>query len=151
MLTNSKAFSGFAVDDVAKAAAFYGDTLGLRTSEQNGMLTLHLAADRDVGDRQRVARGLRVLDEDVQLGLLAASDARGGGDVHARVADRGGDLRERARRILDVDDEVDRHGPRRQPNRRGRRRFSADAPDAQSSSTDRMLPAGSVNHAIGGP
>src|SRR5919198_5197363 len=47
MLTNSKAFSGFAVDDVAKAAAFYGDTLGLRTSEQNGMLTLHLAGDRD--------------------------------------------------------------------------------------------------------
>ena len=47
MLTDSKAFSGFAVDDVAKAAAFYGDTLGLRTSEQHGMLTLHLAGDRD--------------------------------------------------------------------------------------------------------
>jgi catechol 2,3-dioxygenase-like lactoylglutathione lyase family enzyme len=47
MLTDSKAFSGFAVDDVAKAAEFYGDTLGLRTSEQNGMLTLHLAGDRD--------------------------------------------------------------------------------------------------------
>jgi catechol 2,3-dioxygenase-like lactoylglutathione lyase family enzyme len=47
MLTDSKAFSGFSVDDVSRAAAFYGDTLGLRTSEQNGMLTLHLAGDRD--------------------------------------------------------------------------------------------------------
>jgi catechol 2,3-dioxygenase-like lactoylglutathione lyase family enzyme len=46
MLTNSKAFSGFAVDDVAKAKAFYADTLGIETSEENGMLTLHLAGDR---------------------------------------------------------------------------------------------------------
>jgi catechol 2,3-dioxygenase-like lactoylglutathione lyase family enzyme len=48
MLTDTKAFSGFAVDDVEKARAFYGDTLGLRTSEEHGMLTLHLAGDRDV-------------------------------------------------------------------------------------------------------
>jgi catechol 2,3-dioxygenase-like lactoylglutathione lyase family enzyme len=46
MLTNSKAFSGFAVDDIDKAREFYGDTLGLRTSEDNGLLTLHLAGDR---------------------------------------------------------------------------------------------------------
>jgi catechol 2,3-dioxygenase-like lactoylglutathione lyase family enzyme len=45
-LSDCKAFSGFAVDDVAKARAFYGDTLGLRTSEENGLLTLHLAGDR---------------------------------------------------------------------------------------------------------
>jgi catechol 2,3-dioxygenase-like lactoylglutathione lyase family enzyme len=48
MFANTKAFSGFAVDDVEKARAFYADTLGVRTSEEHGMLTLHLAGDRDV-------------------------------------------------------------------------------------------------------
>ncbi len=47
MFANSKAFSGFAVNDVQKAREFYGETLGLKTSEQNGLLTLHLAGDRD--------------------------------------------------------------------------------------------------------
>ena len=46
MFTNTKAFSGFAVDDVERARAFYGDTLGLKTSEENGLLTLHIAGDR---------------------------------------------------------------------------------------------------------
>jgi catechol 2,3-dioxygenase-like lactoylglutathione lyase family enzyme len=46
MLAQSKAFSGFAVDDLQKAREFYGDTLGLKTSEENGLLTLHLAGDR---------------------------------------------------------------------------------------------------------
>jgi catechol 2,3-dioxygenase-like lactoylglutathione lyase family enzyme len=46
MLTNSKAFSGFAVDDLDKARAFYADTLGLKTSEENDILTLDLADDR---------------------------------------------------------------------------------------------------------
>ena len=46
MLANSKAFSGFAVTDVDEAAKFYGETLGLQTSVENGMLTLHLAGDR---------------------------------------------------------------------------------------------------------
>ena len=47
MLENAKAFSGFAVDDVERAHQFYGGTLGLRTTEDNGMLTLHLAGGRD--------------------------------------------------------------------------------------------------------
>jgi catechol 2,3-dioxygenase-like lactoylglutathione lyase family enzyme len=47
MLTNSQAFSGFAVDDVEKARAFYGDTLGLETSEAHGIMTLHTAGGRD--------------------------------------------------------------------------------------------------------
>ena len=47
MLADTKAFSGFAVDDIERAREFYGETLGLRTSEQNGLLTLHLAGDRD--------------------------------------------------------------------------------------------------------
>lgn len=47
MLTDIKAFSGFAVDDIERARAFYGDTLGLKTSEEHGLLWLHLAGDRD--------------------------------------------------------------------------------------------------------
>jgi predicted enzyme related to lactoylglutathione lyase len=47
MFANSKAFSGFAVDDLEAAEKFYGETLGLRTSEHYGLLTLHLAGDRD--------------------------------------------------------------------------------------------------------
>jgi catechol 2,3-dioxygenase-like lactoylglutathione lyase family enzyme len=47
MFTNTKAFSGFAVDDLATARQFYGDTLGIQTSEQYGLLTLHLAGGRD--------------------------------------------------------------------------------------------------------
>ena len=46
MLGDSKAFSGFAVDDLEKAKAFYEDTLGLKTSEDHGLMTLHLAGDR---------------------------------------------------------------------------------------------------------
>ena len=46
MFASTKAFSGFAVDDVEKARAFYGETLGLKTSEEYGLLTLHLAGDR---------------------------------------------------------------------------------------------------------
>jgi catechol 2,3-dioxygenase-like lactoylglutathione lyase family enzyme len=49
MLTNSQAFSGFAVDDIDKAREFYGEVLGVRTSDGDmGLLTLHLAGDRDV-------------------------------------------------------------------------------------------------------
>jgi catechol 2,3-dioxygenase-like lactoylglutathione lyase family enzyme len=47
MFADTKAFSGFAVDDVAKARQFYGETLGIRTSEQYGLMTLHLAGGRD--------------------------------------------------------------------------------------------------------
>jgi catechol 2,3-dioxygenase-like lactoylglutathione lyase family enzyme len=47
MLEHSKAFSGFSVDDIPTAKRFYGETLGLRVSEANGMLTLHTAGDRN--------------------------------------------------------------------------------------------------------
>jgi predicted enzyme related to lactoylglutathione lyase len=47
MLEHSKAFSGFSVDDTAAAKQFYGQTLGIPVSEENGLLTLHLAGDRD--------------------------------------------------------------------------------------------------------
>ena len=36
MFANTKAYSGFAVPDVEEARQFYGETLGIRTSEQYG-------------------------------------------------------------------------------------------------------------------
>ncbi|MEU2034338.1 VOC family protein [Nocardia amamiensis] len=42
MLADSDAFSGFSVDDIEAAKTFYAETLGLRVSEQNGMLNLQL-------------------------------------------------------------------------------------------------------------
>jgi catechol 2,3-dioxygenase-like lactoylglutathione lyase family enzyme len=47
MFANTKAFSGFAVGDLDQARRFYGETLGVTTSEQNGLMTLHLAGGRD--------------------------------------------------------------------------------------------------------
>jgi catechol 2,3-dioxygenase-like lactoylglutathione lyase family enzyme len=47
MFEHTRAFSGFSADDIAKARQFYGETLGLRVSEENGLLTLHIAGDRD--------------------------------------------------------------------------------------------------------
>jgi predicted enzyme related to lactoylglutathione lyase len=44
---DTKAFSGFSVDDIGSAKRFYGETLGIEVSEQNGLLTLHLAGGRD--------------------------------------------------------------------------------------------------------
>jgi catechol 2,3-dioxygenase-like lactoylglutathione lyase family enzyme len=48
MLANSKAFSGFAVDDLDRARAFYADTLGLTVEPMEGapLMTLQLAGDR---------------------------------------------------------------------------------------------------------
>lgn len=43
MFRNSHAFSGFSTNDIAKAKAFYAETLGLEVTEENGMLTLRLA------------------------------------------------------------------------------------------------------------
>jgi predicted enzyme related to lactoylglutathione lyase len=49
MLGDSKAFSGFAVDDLDEARKFYGETLGLKTTvldEEHGVMALSLAGDR---------------------------------------------------------------------------------------------------------
>ena len=51
MFGDTKAFSGFAVDDIDTARAFYADTLGIRTTEEHGLLTLHLAG----GERPTLA------------------------------------------------------------------------------------------------
>jgi catechol 2,3-dioxygenase-like lactoylglutathione lyase family enzyme len=49
MLAQSKAFSGFAVDDLEQARDFYGETLGLEVEliEDPGLLNIKLAGDRD--------------------------------------------------------------------------------------------------------
>ena len=47
MFENTKAFSGFSVDDLEAAKKFYGEVLGLKTSGRYGLLTLHLAGGRD--------------------------------------------------------------------------------------------------------
>jgi predicted enzyme related to lactoylglutathione lyase len=46
MFRDTKAFSGFAVDDIERAKEFYGETLGLKVTEDEGLLTLHIAGDR---------------------------------------------------------------------------------------------------------
>jgi predicted enzyme related to lactoylglutathione lyase len=50
MFADTKAYSGFAVDDIEKALEFYGETLGVKTSvydEENGLVSLQLAGGRD--------------------------------------------------------------------------------------------------------
>jgi catechol 2,3-dioxygenase-like lactoylglutathione lyase family enzyme len=46
LFASTKAFSGFAVDDLPRAREFYGETLGLKTSEEHGLMTLQIAGDR---------------------------------------------------------------------------------------------------------
>ncbi|MCJ1681341.1 VOC family protein [Streptomyces sp. APSN-46.1] len=48
MLGDSKAFSGYSVDSIERAKEFYGQTLGLRVSDDEGMLYLHLGGDTNV-------------------------------------------------------------------------------------------------------
>ncbi|HEX2031359.1 MAG TPA: VOC family protein [Actinomycetota bacterium] len=49
MLADSQAFSGFAVDDLAAARRFYGDTLGVDVAEEMpGLLTLRLGGGTNV-------------------------------------------------------------------------------------------------------
>jgi catechol 2,3-dioxygenase-like lactoylglutathione lyase family enzyme len=49
MLSDSKAYSGFAVNDIDKAREFYGETLGLKVDvldEENGLLQINHDAER---------------------------------------------------------------------------------------------------------
>lgn len=48
MFENTLAFSGFSVDDIPAAQHFYGETLGINVTEEYGMLTLHIAGERDI-------------------------------------------------------------------------------------------------------
>ena len=48
MFKDTKAFSGFSVDDIPTAKAFYAETLGLDVGESNGMLQLNIAGSNPV-------------------------------------------------------------------------------------------------------
>ena len=48
MLNHTGAFSGFSTNDIAAARAFYADTLGIRVTEEEGMLNLELAGGQRV-------------------------------------------------------------------------------------------------------
>ena len=48
MFKNTKAFSGFSVNDLKKAKEFYGQTLGLEVSEMPEGLELHLGGNSRV-------------------------------------------------------------------------------------------------------
>jgi len=48
MFKDTQAFSGFSVDNIPKAKAFYSNTLGLVVSEEYGMLRLHLATGAEI-------------------------------------------------------------------------------------------------------
>ncbi|GAA2264353.1 VOC family protein [Streptomyces amakusaensis] len=48
MFRDTRAFSGFAVDDIPAARRFYGETLGLEVGEEQGMLTLTLGGGATV-------------------------------------------------------------------------------------------------------
>ncbi|MGE5333277.1 MAG: VOC family protein [Nitrososphaerota archaeon] len=48
MFHDTAAFSGFSVDDLDKAKAFYGQTLGLEVTEANGLLQLHIAGGANI-------------------------------------------------------------------------------------------------------
>ncbi|MCF2493361.1 MULTISPECIES: VOC family protein [Dyadobacter] len=50
MFRETKAFSGFSVDDLQKAKAFYGNVLSIDLSEveEMGLLQLHIAGSSDV-------------------------------------------------------------------------------------------------------
>ncbi|MDF9798705.1 catechol 2,3-dioxygenase-like lactoylglutathione lyase family enzyme [Catalinimonas alkaloidigena] len=49
MLKHSKAFSGFSVDDLAKAKAFYGEVLGLEVADNPmGILEIHIAGSSNI-------------------------------------------------------------------------------------------------------
>jgi predicted enzyme related to lactoylglutathione lyase len=103
MLENSLAFSGYSVDDIPRAMQFYGETLDLRVSENHGLMTLHLAGDRDTliypkGERHEPAT-FTVLNFPVEDIERAVDDlaARGveferyeGMDQDARGISRGG-------------------------------------------------------------
>ncbi|GHO77545.1 hypothetical protein KSD_53160 [Ktedonobacter sp. SOSP1-85] len=48
MFKNTKAFSGFSVDNLQVAKDFYGQTLGLDVVERHGLLELHLAGGTNI-------------------------------------------------------------------------------------------------------
>ena len=108
MLRDSKAFSGFSVDDTATARTFYEDVLGLEVSDEGtgGLIGLHLATGAVVlvypkGDAHRPA-SFTVLNfpvDDIEAAVDGLAE-RGVtferypeiGDADASGIHRGGDM-----------------------------------------------------------
>ena len=81
-------FSGFSVDDTAKAMAFYVDVVGLKVNESDGMLQIDLGDDHHVlvypkGDAHEPA-SFTVLNLPVDDVTAAVRELRGGGVEFAR-------------------------------------------------------------------
>jgi catechol 2,3-dioxygenase-like lactoylglutathione lyase family enzyme len=84
MFANTKAYSGLAVEDLQEARKFYGETLGLRTSEGYGLMWLHLAGGRDTLVYQQAGLtpasftilNFEVDDIDTAVGALAERGVR---------------------------------------------------------------------------
>jgi catechol 2,3-dioxygenase-like lactoylglutathione lyase family enzyme len=84
MLADTKAYSGLAVEDLEAARSFYGGTLGLRTSEEYGLMWLHLAGGRDTLVYQQAGvtpasftiLNFEVADIDAAVDALAARGVR---------------------------------------------------------------------------
>ena len=74
MFKDAKAFSSFSVDDVESARQFYGETLGLNTSEAERQLVLNLAGGGTVfvygkGDEHSAA-SFTVLNFPIAVGSI---------------------------------------------------------------------------------
>lgn len=84
MFANTKAYSGLAVKDLQEAREFYGETLGLRTSEEHGLMWLRLAGGRDTLVYEQpdatpasyTILNFEVNDIDAAVGTLAARGVR---------------------------------------------------------------------------
>jgi catechol 2,3-dioxygenase-like lactoylglutathione lyase family enzyme len=48
MFSDSKAFSGFSVSDTEQAKTFYAEILGLKVTEEHGLLSIHLGSGAHV-------------------------------------------------------------------------------------------------------
>ncbi len=98
MFEDTKAFSGFSVDDIPAARAFYEEVLGLAVSEQHGMLTLHLAGGRDTlvyPKEDHTPASFTILNfpvEDIDA-VVGALSARGVAFQHGEWTDASGVMR----------------------------------------------------------
>ena len=132
MVDDSKAYSGFAVDDLEKARAFYEETLGLKVtviSEQGGLLSLDLAGGQrptmvylkpDFTPATYTILNFPVADVDAAVDELAARGVRferyegmeqdDKGILRGRAANMGPDIAwftDPAGNIIAVHDDVD--------------------------------------------
>ena len=115
MLKQRTAFSGYSADDIAKAKAFYAETLGLTVSEEMGMLNLDLAGGQRVivyPKDDHAPATFTVLNFEVPDIDEAVEDLSGRGVTFERYDGAGQDERGIAREYGPPDRLV--QGPRRQ-------------------------------------